>query len=105
MRSRGLTVTWVSVVVAIFFNTFVNPIALESIGWKYYFVFIVVLIAFGATAYFYYPETRGFTLEQMSHIFDGDEAAAPAPAQTVERSMSIHTEKDGAVEARYQEKA
>jgi hypothetical protein len=76
-------------VVAIFFNTFVNPIALEKIGWKYYFVFIAVLVAFWLTAYFYYPETRGFTLEQMAVIFDGDNAEVPPSAETFERTGSI----------------
>ncbi len=53
---------------------FVNPIALESIGWKYYFTFIVFLVTFFVIAYFYYPETRGRTLEQMALIFDGEDA-------------------------------
>lgn len=59
LRSRGLTVANVTTVLAISFNTFVNPIALETIGWKYYSVFIIVIIAMGLTVYFYYPETRG----------------------------------------------
>jgi len=58
LRSRGLVVTWMSTVLAIFFNTFINPIALEAIAWKYYIVFIAVLVCFGLTAYFFYPETR-----------------------------------------------
>ncbi|KZL80229.1 sugar transporter [Colletotrichum incanum] len=37
-RSRGLTVTWCSSVVALFLNTFANAIALEAIQWRYYFV-------------------------------------------------------------------
>lgn len=78
---------------AIFFNTFVNPIALESIGWKYYFVFIVVLILFFVTAYFFYPETRGHTLEQIAYLFDGEDAKAPQPGTTAERSQSIASEK------------
>jgi hypothetical protein len=75
-------------VVAIFFNTFVNPIALGKIGWKYYFVFIAVLVAFWLTAYFFYPETRGFTLEQMAVIFDGEDAEVPPPSETAERTAS-----------------
>jgi membrane protein implicated in regulation of membrane protease activity len=74
LRSRGFTVTWITGTLAGIFNTFVNPIALESIGWKYYFVFIVFLIAFLFVAYFVYPETRGRTLEQMVFIFDGQDA-------------------------------
>ncbi|KAJ5248843.1 Major facilitator superfamily domain general substrate transporter, partial [Penicillium chermesinum] len=73
LRSRGLTVTWVATLTAMFFNTFVNPIALAAIGWKYYFVFLGVLITFGITAYFFYPETRGYTLEQIAVIFDGSD--------------------------------
>lgn len=29
------------------------------------------------TVWFYYPETRGRTLENMAWLFDGDDAAAP----------------------------
>lgn len=79
----------ISTVVAIAFNTFVNPIALEAIAWKYYIVFVVVLVVMIITVYFYYPETRGHTLEQMAWIFDGEDAAAPVPEETKERAMSL----------------
>ncbi|EAW22103.1 sugar transporter (hexose transporter [Aspergillus fischeri NRRL 181] len=71
LRSRGLAVTWMSTISAAFFNIFVNPIALEAIAWKYYLVFIAVLLLFGVTAFFLYPETKGYTLEQVAVIFDG----------------------------------
>lgn len=60
---------------AIFFNTFVNPIALEAIGWKYYIVFAVILVVITITVYFFYPETKGHSLEEMAVIFDGIEAS------------------------------
>lgn len=63
--------TWLAAIVGMFFNTFVNPIALNAIAWKYYIVFVVVLIMFGITAYFFYPETKGYSLEEISTIFDG----------------------------------
>ncbi|TEA18637.1 Lactose permease [Colletotrichum sidae] len=85
LRSRGLTVTWCSTVIAIFINTFVSPIALDAIHWKYYIVFIVMLTLLLITVYFAYPETRGHTLEQIAVIFDGDSAAAPPPAVTAEK--------------------
>lgn len=99
LRSRGLTVTFVSTVLAIFFNTFVNPIALEAIGWKYYLVFVVVLIVFGLTAYFYYPETRGYSLEQMAVIFDGEDAEVDSSENIAEEvvrrrsSVAVYQEK------------
>ncbi|KAF1347164.1 sugar transporter [Delphinella strobiligena] len=89
LRSRGLTVAWLSASLAILFNTFINPIALDSIGWRYYIVFIVVLIFFGLTAFFFYPETKGHSLEQIAVIFDGPSAAVPSPEETVVRLQSV----------------
>lgn len=110
LRSRGLTVTFVSTVLAIFFNTFVNPIALQAIGWKYYFVFVAVLVCFGLTAYFFYPETRGYSLEQMAVIFDGEDAEVENPEKTateVARRTSVveyATGEKGAMGSHVEEK-
>ncbi|KAK2051850.1 MFS general substrate transporter [Colletotrichum caudatum] len=50
---------------AIFFNTFIDPIALDAIQWKHYSVFVVILVAMLFSVWFTYPETRGRTLENM----------------------------------------
>jgi MFS family permease len=92
LRSRGITVTWIVAILAIFFNTFINPIALAAIAWKYYFVFVFVLVVMNITVYFFYPETRGHSLEQMSVIFDGEDAAAPSSVETKERALSVSVE-------------
>lgn len=65
----------VSTSLAVFFNIFVNPIALAAIGWKYYIVFVVILLFIICTIWFFYPETRGHSLEEMAVIFDGEKAA------------------------------
>ncbi|KAE8419514.1 hypothetical protein BDV36DRAFT_251150 [Aspergillus pseudocaelatus] len=70
LRSRGLSLAWVSVAFGNMFKTFVNPITLDNIGWTYYLVFVAVLIAYEITVYFGYPETRGHTLEHMAVRFD-----------------------------------
>ena len=72
LRARGLAVVNLSTQLAAFFNIFVNPIAFESIHWKYYIVFVVLLVVLLATCYFFYPETRGHSLEEMARIFDKD---------------------------------
>lgn len=74
LRARGLAVVNMSTQLAAFFNIFVNPIPFESIHWKYYIVFVVLLIVRLATCYFFYPETRGHSLEEMARIFDKDTA-------------------------------
>ncbi|KAL2205950.1 sugar transporter [Sarocladium strictum] len=80
LRSRGLTITWVTALASIFLNTFVNGIALASLGWKYYTLFCVLLLLWIVFIYFVVPETRGYTLEQMAVVFDGEDAV---PLQTV----------------------
>jgi hypothetical protein len=62
---------------AIFFNVFVNPIALESIAWKYYIVYACLLLVITVVVWFAYPETNGHSLEEMARIFDGDDAVVP----------------------------
>ncbi|KAF4536491.1 Sugar transporter [Lasiodiplodia theobromae] len=74
LRARGVTVTIATTNVAILFNTLVNPIALEGIGWRYYIVYVVLLVVIGATCYFFYPETRGCSLEEVARVFDGEKA-------------------------------
>jgi Sugar (and other) transporter len=77
LRARGLGVTLTSTQLAVFFNIFVNPIALEAIAWKYYVVYCVILVGITVTVWFFYPETNGHSLEEMARVFDGDEAAVP----------------------------
>ncbi|KAK9311384.1 general substrate transporter, partial [Lipomyces starkeyi] len=73
-RARGFVTVYISTFSALMFNLFVNPIALESIAWKYYLVYVGVLVVLTLTCYFFYPETRGHTLEEMAKVFDGDSA-------------------------------
>ncbi|KAH8661063.1 hypothetical protein BGZ61DRAFT_564569 [Ilyonectria robusta] len=80
LRSRGLTsAVWFSML-SLTFNIFVNPIALEAIGWRYYIVFVAILIAMNIIVYFFYPETKGHTLEQVALLFDGEQAQQAAAA-------------------------
>jgi hypothetical protein len=74
LRAKGLAVMFFCVNAALFFNNYVNPVALANIRWRYYIVYDVWLFVELATVYFFYPETKGPTLEEMAKIFDGDEA-------------------------------
>jgi sugar porter (SP) family MFS transporter len=76
LRAKGLAVNLTTVFGAGFFNQFCNPIALEAIAWKFYFVYIGTLAAMIPTIYFLFPETKGRTLEDIAKVFDG-EAADP----------------------------
>jgi len=65
-RSRGIAVEQFFVRGAGFFTTFVNPIGLDSIGWKYLIMYIVMILVEIVTIYFFYPETQGRTLEELA---------------------------------------
>lgn len=72
---QGVALVHFATQVAVFFNVFVNPIALAAIAWKYYILFVVLLIIITVTIYFFYPETRGYTLEEIARVFEN--AAVP----------------------------
>lgn len=65
-----------------FFNTYVNPIALDAIGWKYYIVYCVWILVEIATVYFFFPETSGRSLEELSFMFESKEVRDKVEANT-----------------------
>ena len=75
LRAKGLAVMFFCVNAALFFNNYVNPVALKAIRWKYYIVYDIWLLVELVVVYLFYPETKGPTLEEMARIFDGDNAA------------------------------
>lgn len=97
IRAKGVALLMGSIKGASFFNQFVNPIALEAIGWKYYIVYCVWLAIALLTVFFMFPETKvrfcpnipledslltslqNLTLEQIAGVF-----AAKYPAENVE---------------------
>lgn len=97
LRAKGLSVNLTTVFGAGFFNQYVNPIALEAVHWRFYFVYIGTLTLMIPTIYFLFPEvsipmlpseppvriaranqlnfqTKGRTLEEIAAVFDGDDA-------------------------------
>ncbi|KAI5306314.1 hypothetical protein KEM56_001444 [Ascosphaera pollenicola] len=56
------------------FNTYVNPIGLDAIDWKYYFVYVAWIIVEFVVVYFLFIETKGPSLEQIAVLFDGKDA-------------------------------
>ncbi|RAL08766.1 putative MFS sugar transporter [Aspergillus homomorphus CBS 101889] len=70
LRTKGLAIFTSVGTMANSFNQFVNPIALQALAWKYYAVYVVILVFYLVFAYFMYPETKNHTFEEVSAIFD-----------------------------------
>ena len=51
------------------------------LAWKYYAVYIAVILSSIVMIYFYYPETKGLLLEEVAEIFDGAQAVLPVTQQ------------------------
>ncbi|KAK2801603.1 hypothetical protein FQN50_007664 [Emmonsiellopsis sp. PD_5] len=73
VRTKG--VTWFQLFSrsAGFFGTFVNPIGLGEIQWKYLLVFVCWLCFEFVFIYFMFPETYGRTLEELTFLFESQE--------------------------------
>lgn len=68
--------------VALWFNQYVNPIALNAIGWKYYIVYCVWIAFELAVVWKFFIETKNTPLEEIAKYFDGDRALVGGDAST-----------------------
>ncbi|KAH8099937.1 hypothetical protein BXZ70DRAFT_194415 [Cristinia sonorae] len=73
IRAKGFAVMNFVVSLTLAFNQFVNPWALDAIGWKYYLVYCGWLILELVFVIKFVVETRGRTLEETAALFDGEE--------------------------------
>jgi hypothetical protein len=47
----------------------VTPVAIETIGWRYYLVFLIISAIIVPIVYIFYPETMGRSLEELEMMF------------------------------------
>ncbi|KFY96418.1 hypothetical protein V498_02700 [Pseudogymnoascus sp. VKM F-4517 (FW-2822)] len=77
MRAKGMAFSGLAVNMANLLNQFAWPIALEDIGWKTYIVFCIWCAVQATCVYFFIPETKNRTLEELDEIF-----SSPTPVKT-----------------------
>lgn len=104
LRAKGLTLMFLCVDLSLWFNQYVNPIALGNIGWKYYIVYCVFLVFEIFVVWKYYLETKGIPLEEIVKKFDGDRAilGGAAASEKVQQITGTHgrsAEADGGEKA------
>ncbi|CAN6646957.1 hexose transporter Hxt11p [Trichomonascus vanleenenianus] len=92
LRAKGITYVNLVTSVVLVYNGFVNPVAMAAISWKYYIVFIACMCVEVTLMFFLFPETKGYTLEEVSVVF-GDYEANDVPARLQEkREEANHVE-------------
>ncbi|KAF7898873.1 uncharacterized protein EAF01_008086 [Botrytis porri] len=86
-RAKGMAVYTLVGNVAGFYNTFVTGIAFSGAGWRYYYLFVFWDLLEVAFIYFFFVETKGRTLEELTEIFN---AAKPVKYSLRKSEVVIH---------------
>lgn len=74
LRAKGFTWLNFCVTAALFFNQYINAIALDALAWKYYIVYCVFLGFEVFVIYSFLIETRYTPMEEIAKYFDGEDA-------------------------------
>lgn len=89
IRAKGLAIMNFSAYLSNTFNSFVNPWALDAIGWKYYLVYCGWLVLELVFVMVFIIETRGRTLEETAALFDGVKPPQNPTGRTRRDSMAF----------------
>lgn len=89
LRAKGQAIYNIAQGSANAVNQWVNPIILEAIAWKYYAVYIGILAFYVVIIYFYFPETKNLTMEQIALVIDGEAAARVGRADETVRNKVV----------------
>ncbi len=69
LRAKGMNIFLMIQIILGLITGFTNPIALEAIRWKYYILWTCWLLLEIIIIYFLFPETRGYSLEDVQTVF------------------------------------
>lgn len=94
LRAKGLTLMFFCVDLSLWFNQYVNPIAIANIKWKYYIVYCVWLVVETLVVWKFYIETKETPLEEIVKYFDGD-GAIIGGASATEKTRQLADAMDG----------
>ncbi|CAK1358420.1 Lactose permease [Cercospora beticola] len=91
-RAKGMAFSALAVNAGGLLGQFAWPISLKNIGWKTYIVFVVWCAIQSAVFYFFLPETKGRTLEELDMIFE-----ARNPVKESLKAHKLAVANDGTV--------
>ncbi|KAG9503527.1 hypothetical protein J7337_003478 [Fusarium musae] len=99
-RSRGIAVFQLFARSAEFLTTFVNPIGLANISWRYFIIYCCILAYEVVFVYFFFPETAGRTLEEATFLFEEEKSLAVETILAVESSTATELMARDSIERR-----
>ncbi|RDL34804.1 uncharacterized protein BP5553_07932 [Venustampulla echinocandica] len=90
MRAKGMAINSMANSASSLVNQFGTATSLERIGWKTYLVFACWTAFQTVFSWWFFVETRGFTLEELDHIFNAEN---PKKESLRHRKLAIDAEK------------
>ena len=72
----------------------ITPVSISTIGYKTYIYFAIFNACFIPLTWFFYPETRNLSLEQIDHLFTGEKVLLHWKDSMGERQGSFAVEAD-----------
>jgi sugar porter (SP) family MFS transporter len=102
-KQRGFffAFTYFAISSSAFIISYINPVGIENMSWRYYILQVVFNLIMFFIIYFTFVETKGLTLEEIAILFDGEEAfneasVVASAALTHKDDASVtHIEADG----------
>ncbi|GIK07241.1 hypothetical protein Aspvir_002899 [Aspergillus viridinutans] len=73
-RSIYFAITMFTINVTAFISSYMSPVGIDNIGWRYYIPTCVWNAILFVVIYFTFVETKGLTLEEIATLFDRDES-------------------------------
>ncbi|KAF5563268.1 general substrate transporter [Fusarium napiforme] len=96
MRTKGLSFFYFVQFCFMMLSTFVVPIGLGDITWKFYIIFVGWVMVEFVGVYLVFPETKGPSLEEIAWIFDGPNSGVDMHSARVEgKHAAIVEHTDG----------
>ncbi|KAI9151250.1 Sugar transporter STL1 [Paramyrothecium foliicola] len=74
LRQRGSSISTAANWIFNYLVVQITPISIEDIGWRTYIIFAVLNATWVPLIWIFFPETKGLELEDVDHLFAGDEA-------------------------------
>ncbi|OAG07860.1 general substrate transporter [Paraphaeosphaeria sporulosa] len=74
IRAKGIALQFAMTSVTSVAKNYINPVGLKNLQWKFYFVYIAILVVECISIWSLFVETKGPTLEEIAILFDGDSA-------------------------------
>ncbi|KZP22324.1 hypothetical protein FIBSPDRAFT_931132 [Athelia psychrophila] len=96
LRAKGYAVFNFTISLSLIFNQYVNPIALDALGWKYYLVYVAWLAVESVFVFLFIIETKNKTLEETAALFDGANNLATISKHAEDR---VKSQTSGCVDA------